>query len=230
MMAVRFRCGMRLSLQGYQCMHCSCKDNGEKVVCGKECDRFGDHPVTCAIGGHFFSRHSALNHVLGQAGRDAGYQVLLEQVVPEFARWKEKRDGVIALEEARVDVELFGHPVAPARYLDGTIRHPASVSAVTKSAREVGFAAAEGERVKAKRYPPCNGKEVIACSMETWGSIGESMDALLRDLAVLATNRQRERGVHPTKWYNKWSVQVSLNVALHVAKFLLESLPCAEKY
>ena len=76
--------------------------------------------------------------------------------------------------------------------------------------------------MKAKRYPPCNGKEVIACSMEIWGSIGDSMDALLRDLAVLATNRQRERGVHPTKWYAKWSLQVSLNVALHVAKSLLE--------
>ena len=229
-MAVRFRCGMRLSLQCYQCMHSSCKDNGEKLICGKDCDRFGDHPATCAIGGHFFSRHTALNHVLGQAGRGAGYQVLLEQVVPEFARWKKKKDGVVALEEARVDVELFGHPVAPARYLDGTIRHPASVSAVSKSAEEIGFAAAEGEKVKAKRYPPCNGKEVIACSMETWGCMGESLDALLRDLAVLATNRQRERGIYPTKWCAKWSLQISLNVALHVAKSLLESLPSAEKY
>ena len=71
--------------------------------------------------------------------------------------------------------------MAPARYLDGTNRHPASASAVKKSAHEVGFAAAEGERVKAKRYPPCNGKKVIACSIETWGSIGDPMDALLRD-------------------------------------------------
>ena len=46
----------------------------------------------------------------------------------------------------------------------------------------------------------------------------------------MAARRQRERGVQPTKWYLKWSLQVSINVALHVGKSLLEAVPCAEKY
>ena len=154
----------------------------------------------------------------------------MEQVVPDFVRWKRKQDGTQSLEEARVDVELFGHLVAPARYLDGTIRHPITSSSVSKSAQEVGFVAAEGEKTKAKRYVACNGKEVVACSMETWGQVGDSMTALLRELAVLATNRQRERGVQPTKWFAKWSLMISFNVALHVGKSLLEALPNAEKY
>ena len=213
-------------------MHGNCKVDLDnlKTPCGKDLDSFGDHAVNCPIGGHFFTRHTVLNDVLAQVGRAAGYQTLIEQVVPDFARWKRKQDGSQSLEEARFDVELFRHPVAPTRYLDGTIRQSITTSAVSRSAQEVGFVAAEGERVKTKRYGACNVKEVIACPMETWGQIGNSMEALLREFAVLASNRQRGRGVQPTKWYMKWMMQISMNVAIHVGKCLLEAVPSVDKY
>ena len=132
-MAIKFRSGIRICEGLNQCMHCSCKVEKDvvKTPCGKDLDPHGDHAVNCPIGGHFFTRHTSLNDVLVQAGRAAGYQVLIEQVVPDFARWKRKEDGTQSLEEARVDVELFGHPVVLARYLDGTIRHPITSSSVS---------------------------------------------------------------------------------------------------
>ena len=217
--------------EGNKCMHTKCADQQtQKSYCGKDLDALGDHCVICGIGGHLFTRHGAVNGILAEAGRQAGYQALHEQVIPDFGRWQVKPNGSRVLEEARVDVELFGHPVAPARLLDGTIRHPASSSVVGRSSKVLGFAASEGEKAKAKRYLAQNGKEVVACSMETWGFMGTSLEALLRDLAVLATRRQRERGVVPTKWFMKWTLQLSLSVALHVGKALLESLPTSERY
>ena len=212
-------------------MHQSCKDHGaSKEFCGKALDEYGDHAVTCGMGGHLFTRHGGLNSILCQAGRDAGYLALMEQVVPDFARWKMDKDAVMRLEEARVDVEFFGHPVAPSRYLDGTIRHPASVSAVRSCSRAPGVAAQKGEKAKMKRYPPRNGKEVIPCAMETWGGIGNSMETLLRELAVLASNKQLDRDVVPTKWFNKWTLQLNLSVAHHVSKALFKSLSNAEVF
>ena len=61
---------------------------------------------------------------MADAGKAVGYQVLMEQVVLDFARWKRNRSGVVVLEEARLDVKLFGHLVAPTRYVDGIIKHP----------------------------------------------------------------------------------------------------------
>ena len=50
-------------------------------------------------------------------------------------------DGISSITEARVDVELFGHPYAPDHILDGTIRHPGAASHVLNASRERGFAA-----------------------------------------------------------------------------------------
>ena len=183
-LGVKFRCGIPICREGDQCMHISCKidDSGvPKVPCGKPLDKLGDHAASCATGGHLFSRHGGLNTIVADAGKAAGYQVLMEQVVPDFARWKKNRSGVVVLEEARLDLELFGHPIAPTRFIDGTIKHPACKSLVAPSAANIGHVGSEGERVKWKRYPTRNGKEVIPCSMETWGSIGSTFEGLLRD-------------------------------------------------
>ena len=112
-------------------------------------------------------RHSALNHTLAQAGRDAGYSALFEQVIPEFAVRKQHRDGNSYIEDARIDVELFGHPCAPSRLLDGTVRHPAAQGILSKASQNAGAAAQVGVDAKHKRYPPRGGKSVLACSVET---------------------------------------------------------------
>ena len=208
---------------GKKCMHCKVKD--QDIKCEAELDVWGDHCVLCGIGGHKFTRHSALNHVLAEAGRAAGYSTLLEQVVPEFASIKTSEDGSIAIVEARIDVELYGHAYAPDHLLDGTIRHPVTKSHLVEASREGGHSAEKGVKDKLKRYPPKHGKALIGCAMETWGRFSKSLDALLEELAGLAGRRQRDRGVQPTKWLLKWRTQISLCVAVHIGRCILDALP-----
>ena len=204
-LALKFRAGIPIMRVGSPCMHTRSKNLG---LCNELVDIWGDHAIVCRVGGHWFTRHGGLNQILIQAGRDAGYAVLAEQVVPDMTKINIAFDGSVSFEEARLDLEFFGHPVAPNMLLDGTIRHPAAKSMVRRASVEIGFAAEEGVRAKIKRYPPRNGKEVTACSMETWGRFSETLDATLADLACLASRRQRDRGIQPTKWLDKWRAQI----------------------
>ena len=227
-LGLRFRCGIRVVQPNQKCMHASCKDKTR--ICNKVMDVWGDHCVVCQFGGHPFIRHGALNNIVAEAGRAAGYVALIEPVIPDFSTVRDNGIDGRTIHEGRIDVELFGHHVAPNRLLDGTIHHPATSSVLSRAAKEVGVAALDGEKVKAKRYPPVNGKAVVACSMETWGYCGESLDALLRELAVLATRRQVERGVTPTKWLLKWQTHLSIAVAQSIGRCLIDALPMPERY
>ena len=53
---------------------------------------------------------------------------------------------------ARLDINIFGHALAPDKVIDGIIRHPAGQSVLARSAVQTGYAAGEGVKVKAKRY------------------------------------------------------------------------------
>ena len=222
-MALKFRLGLPLHPAGLQCAHKLSKDQSKQ--CGKDLDIYGDHAATCNVGPYVSSRHNSLNGVLAQAGRDAGYAALLEQVVPELGFRRRRRDGREVLEEAVLDVELFGHPSAPDRLLDGTVRHPAAAHILEAASRQPGAAAEEGARCKEERYPPTAGKVVLPCAVETWGRIDVRLDGLLDELAVLAAHRQRERGLLPTRWRAKWRTQVSVQLALGVARALLDAVP-----
>ena len=113
--------------------------------------------------------HCALRLCSFHAGQQhAGYAALLEQVVPDLGiRKRSRRGGLIVLEEAFLGVELFGHPYAPDRLLDGTERHPASKGIVKSAAVHCGAAAAEGAKCKEKHYPPRAGMSVIPCTLES---------------------------------------------------------------
>ena len=226
--ALRFRCGIPIVQPLQNCNRCSVKDKNR--TCGKVLDIWGDHCVVCQFGGHMFTRHNALNQILADVGRAAGYVALMEQIIPDFGIVSGDVLSGISIHEARLDVELFGHHVAPNRILDGTIHHPATKTMITRASKEVGVAAIEGEKVKAKCYPPINGKAVVGCSMETWGFCGEALDGLLRELSVLATRRQVERRVTPTRWFLKWQTHLSVSVALHVGCCLVDALPMPERY
>ena len=110
------------------------------------------HAITCNTGPFVASRHARLNATITQVARDAGYSALLEQVVPELGQRKQRRNNQVVLEEAVLDVELFGHPTAPDRLLDGTVRHSAAEHVVDAAARCRGAAAADGVSCKDKRY------------------------------------------------------------------------------
>ena len=226
-MAIKFRIGMPIYAAGARCAHAKAKDATD--VCGKDMDVFGDHAVSCNIGPYWSARHSSLNGILAQAGRDAGYAALLEQVVPELGLRKRRRDGRVVLEEAVLDVELFGHPAAPGRLLDGTVRHPAASHIIRVAATTPGAAAEEGARCKEERYRPTAGKSVLPCAVETWGYVDSRLAGLLDELAVLASQRQRDRGVLPTRWGARWRTLVSVKVAMAVARALLDAAPPAAR-
>ena len=160
-----------------------------------------------------------------QAGRVAGYTAHCEQVIPELAQVTTSSEGDVKIVDARIDVELFGHPYAADHLLDGTIKHLGCATHVQGASKTIGYIADEGTNVKAKRYPARRGKVVLACAMETWGRTTVGFDALLDDLAMLASRRQRERGIYPTKWKVKWQTQISISLAIHVGLVLFDALP-----
>jgi len=200
------------------------KSSDQTAVCGKEIDEYLDHCVMCNIGPFISARHARFNGTLAQAGRDAGYAVLMEQVVPEFGLKRRGRSGRETFEEAILDVEFFGHPTAPDKLLDGTIRHPAASHILDKAAVEVGAAAGEGVRSKMERYPPSGGKIVVPCAVETWGFADERLDELLQELATLAAQRQRDRGMVPSRWRARWRTMISIFLAMDIGKAILSSL------
>ena len=224
LMAFRFRFGIPIVPEGYTCQHSQCKDR--TVLCGKDLDKYGDHAVMCNTGPFIFARHARVNNTIAQASRDAGYAALLEQVVPELGlRKKTHQSGQVTLEEAFLDVERFGYPTAPDRLLDATVRHPAAKGIVKKAASQRGAAASEGAACKEKRYPPRAGKSVIPCALEIWGFADVKVINLLDELAVLASQRQRDRGLVPTRWRRKWLTSLSVGLALDVGKSILAALP-----
>ena len=144
--------------------------------------------------------------------------------MPELVVWKQQ-GGQLVIEDAFIDVELFGHPHAPDRLSDATVRHPAAKAVLAKAARSRGAAAAEGVKCKEMRYPTSGGKAVIACAIETWGFADGKLEALLEELAVLAAQRQLDRGLAPTKWLRRWKTMLSLGLALDVGKAMLAAMP-----
>ncbi len=75
----------------------------------------------------------------------------------------------------------------------------------------------------ARRYPPRGGKRVLCCAAESYGYIDVSFDSFLDELAVLAPQRQRDRGVKPTRWKLRWRTLLSIGLALCIAAAILKS-------
>ena len=73
-----------------------------------------------------------------------------------------------------------------------------------------------GVDAKLKRYPPRGGKCVIACSVETWGYMHSDLDHLLGELAVLASQKQRDVGQHPSRWLASWRTDISVQIVINV--------------
>ena len=87
----------------------------------------------------------------------------------------------------------------------------------------------ENEKAKAKRYEPKEGKSAIACTIEMWGHIGVSLEAVLHEFTLLATMWQFSDGFDPTRWCQRWCIQISINVAMRLGKALYWALPNCER-
>ena len=112
-----------------------------------------------------------MNGILAHAGRDAGYAALLELAVPELGLCKRRRRRREVIEAAVLVFELFGHPTAPDRWLEGTVKRPAAGHIIIASAKVPGPTAEEGARRKEDRHKPTAGKSILPCAVEIWGRI-----------------------------------------------------------
>lgn len=117
--------------------------------------------------------------------------------MPELCNSQLNRNGQREVLEAWLDNELFAHPVARDRLLDGTVWHPAARGTLQGAAREEGHAAELGVAAKQHRFPARQGK-VEPCAAETWGFTDQGFEGILEELASLASARQRTWGVRPT--------------------------------
>ena len=70
--------------------------------------------------------------------------------------------------------------------------------------------------------PARAGKKVLCCAAETFEYITAEFDDLLDELAVLASHRQRARGIRVTRWKLRWRTQISIRLALAGAAALLK--------
>ena len=86
-LAARFRLGLRVHADGATSRMASV-DGGK--VCGAALGPWGDHSVCCQVGPAASCRHGQLSSTLAACGRCAGYAALVEQVVPEFLRLRER--------------------------------------------------------------------------------------------------------------------------------------------
>jgi hypothetical protein len=109
------------------------------------------------------------------------------------------------------------------------VRHPASKGIVKSAAVHRGAAAKEGVKCKEKRCPPRAGKCVIPCALETWGYTDDKLVALVEELAVLASQRQRDRGLVPSRWRQRWLTALSLGMAIDLGKAILAAMPVHER-
>ena len=61
------------------------------------------------------------------------------------------------------------------------------------------------------------------------GYIHADLDAFLGELAVLASQKQRDTGQHATRWLSKWRTEISLQIAINVGKALVAAPPPRER-
>ena len=56
------------------------------------------------------------------------------------------------------------------------------------------------------------------------------MTGLLGESVGLGSRRQRERGVQPTRWLQKWRTQISMSIALHIGRAIIDAIPKSDRY
>ena len=106
-----------------------------------------------------------------------------------------------------------------------TVRHPAVARYQPGASQRAGAAAAIAEADKQQRYPPAEGRKVIAFAVETWGRLGEAAEELLPLLAEAATLRARRRGQDATagSFLRRWRAMLDGCLQRGVAAALLSA-------
>ena len=185
--------------------------------CGEQCREplHTDHAVDCPCGPLRIRRHNDLAEDHATFIEEAGWLARLEVYVPEMSTAAPTSRDSKNRGEAWLDVWGYGVCEYPDLLLDVRVTHPAAARYRAKASSTPGSAAAVGEGEKHDRYPPSQGREVVAVVHETWGRLGREGEAYLERLAAAARRRGLRRGRDATNLLSRWRER--LDGTLHKA-------------
>ena len=186
----------------------------DEEPCGEILDEHGDHAVICACGPLRIARHNGLADIYADIVEEIGGIARREVFVPEFTVHNEAWLGVWA----------YGVQELPDALLDITVRHPGAQSYQPEASRQTGFAAAQGEKDKADRYPTAAGREVWPIAHETWGRLGALAEQFLETSGAANARRAWRAGRLPGNCIRRWRAQLDAELHRGVAHQLATAM------
>ena len=174
-----------------------------------------DHAATCESGPLRIRRHNELAEDHAEFIEEAGGLARMEVYVPELSTSAPTSVDTKDKGEAWLDVWGYGVCEYPDLLLDVRVTHPNAARYRVQASTTPGHAAAVGETEKHDRYPPAQGREVVAVVHETWGRLGSEAEDFLMRLAAAARRRGYRRGRDPANTLARWRER--LDGTLHKA-------------
>jgi len=198
--AMCWRLGLPVISAVSQCQH---KFVDKADHCAQMCEHIlnitGHHVAICSIGGWVAMRHNAIRNLLAEICKAAGLFTLIEQVVQKLS----------SKHLAKLDVCAWSAYPALEYYFDVVVSHPCAPSYVSKAALCPGSTASQAAAKKIAKY----GNEVTPWSLETYGALDDTLLSTLKDLANLASARDRSFGYMPRPYLKIWKSQISAALA-----------------
>ena len=144
--AARWRLGLAVSRVGPCQLRGRASADEESNVCGKRCNRHGDHAILCARGCGRYRAHNAICRAIRGFAKSAGTEAEAEVTCPEVAHGE---PGTQECVEARLDVHLWasGQEMFE-EWVDVTVTHPGGESMRQNAAKHDGAAAESAEARK----------------------------------------------------------------------------------
>ena len=180
------------------------KQNGE---CCRE-PLSADHAVDCPCGPLRNRRHNDLAEDHASFIEEAGGLARLEVYVPEMSTAAPSSRDARCKGEAWLDVWGYGVCEYPDLLLDVRVAHPHAARYRAQASKVPGHAAAYGEVEKHDRYPPAQGREIVAVVHETWGRLGAEAEDFLERLAAAARRRGLRRGRDSVNTLARWREKI----------------------
>ena len=214
----------RLGLPVCNCETCGQRNKGQdssdshpaEERCGRLLDVYGDHAVTCRKGGGFYRAHGSVARALAAWARECDAEVYAEVVVPELLMGTPGSDEAV---EARLDLHIWGaSPHLCEWFVDTTVVHPWALR-YQDAWQHAGHAGAAAEAKKYERYGNSSGGiAVIPAAVESFGRMGASFTALMRQLEARWACVHRRNAADASTTGRRWLAD--LGVALVRAQTL----------
>ena len=186
--ALRDRLRLSVCPPGAVCQHR--KEDG--TLCGEPLDGRGRHSKKCGAGPTRDARHNGLRDLTADFHpKVTGYAAVTEQRVHAWDR-PNLRTGV--MEEARLDVCTRDAATGRTIFVDAmvTCAHSGYQPRQRARANKDGVAAADGVRMKRRRYPPSGG-ELVPLVFEAAGRPSEETVAFVRSWALELDDAERSK-------------------------------------